>query len=57
MFCMDLCNNNKKVVMISKSCQASPKDIDTRILTHTENVVYKELVDKMEIHKNHRIYI
>lgn len=57
MFCMDLCNNNKKVVMISKSCQTSPKDIDTRSLTDTENVVYKELVDKMEIHKNHRIYI
>ena len=43
---MDLCNNNKKIVMISKSCQASPKDIDTRSLTDTENVVYRELVDK-----------
>lgn len=54
MFCMDFCNNDKKNVMISKSCQVSSQDIDNNNRQHE---VYKELVDKMTLHKNHRIYL
>ena len=55
MFCMELCSNSeKKTVMVSKSCQASSDDIDSN---HRLSIIHKELVDKMIIHRNHRVYL